>query len=115
MTTEDRTMAVVKHHLDAFLAADFQELFADYTDESVVMMPTGTVSGLQQFQEAMTQLAGLFTPENLSQVKIRYQDIQGEVAYVAWSMGTAVPFGCDTLIVRNGKIAYQTVGMHIPQ
>ena len=43
-----------------------------------------------------------------------YKDIQGEVAYTAWTMGDVVPFGTDTFIIRNGKIQVQTVGMYMP-
>ena len=115
MASDDQTKAVLKHHLDSFLALDFAEVLADYTDDSIVMTPTGTFRGIQELQEAMGQMAGLFTPENLSQFKMVSQDVQGEVAYVSWSMGDAVPFGNDTFIVRDGKIAVQTIGMHLPQ
>ena len=60
-------------------------------------------------------MAGLFTPENLGQFKLLAQDIQGEVAYVACTMGDAVPFGTDTFIIRDGKIAVQTLGIYVPQ
>jgi hypothetical protein len=43
------------------------------------------------------------------------QDIHGEVAYVACTMGDAVPFGTDTFIIRDGKIAVQTLGIYVPQ
>lgn len=115
MTAEEQTKAVLQHHVDSFMALDFAEVMADYTDDSIVMTPSGTVKGLQQLQEAMGQMAGLFTPENLSQFKLLAQDIRGEVAYMAWTMGDAVPFGTDTFIIRDGKIAVQTIGMHVPQ
>ena len=115
MGTEEQTKAVLKHHLDSFLALDFEQLLSDYTDDSVVITPTGTVHGLQELQGAMGQMAGLFTPETVSQMKVLTQDVQGEGAYIAWTMGDVVPFGTDTFIVRDGKIAFQTLGMHTPQ
>ena len=115
MTTEDQTRAVLNHHVESFLKLDFAEILADYTDDSIIMTPTGTVRGLAQLQEAMGQMAGLFSPENLSRFKILTQDVQGEVAFQAWTMGDAVPFGADTFIVRNGKIAVQTIGIYVPE
>ena len=115
MSTQDQTAAVLKHHLDSFLASDFAAVLSDYDDDSVVIMPTGTIHGVAEIQEAMGQMAGLFTPENLSKMQILHQDVQGEIAYVAWTMGDAVPFGTDTFVIRNGKIAIQTIGMYLPQ
>ena len=115
MATDDQTKAVLMHHLDSLMALDFAEVLSDYTEESVVISPAGTVHGLEAIQGAMGEMAGLFTPESLSQLSMLYQDIQGEVAYLAWTMGDVVPFGTDTFIIRNGKIAVQTIGMHVPQ
>ena len=115
MTTEDTTRAVLKHHADSLMALDAEQIMADYSDDSTLMMPTGTVHGLKELQEAMGQMMPLFTPENLSKFKILRQDIRGEVAYIVWSMGDAVPLGSDTFLIRDGKILTQTVVMHIPE
>jgi len=57
----------------------------------------------------------MFTSENVSKMQVISQDIQGEVAFVSWSMGNVIFFENDTFIVRNGKIAVQTFGMYMPQ
>ena len=114
MTTEDTTKAVLKHHQDSFLALDAEQIMVDYTDDSTIIMPTGTVHGLNELQEGMGQMMHLFTPENLSKFKILYQDVRGEIAYLAWTMGDVVPFGTDTFLIQNGKILTQTVSMYIP-
>ena len=115
MSTQEQTAAVLKHHLDSFLASDFPTILSHYTDDSVIITPAGTFKGVAELQEAIGQMIGLFTPENLSQMQMLRQDIQGEVAFVAWTMGDAIPFGTDTFVIRNGKIAVQTMGMHLPQ
>ena len=114
MTLNDQTAKVLQHHVDSFLAQDHKEMLADYTDESILITPTKTMRGLQEIEEEFASGAGLFTPENLSQIRGLYQDIQGEVAYTAWTMGDVVLFGTDTFIIRNGKIQVQTVGMYMP-
>ena len=64
MSTQDQTAAVLKHHLDSFLASDFAAVLSNYDDDSVVIMPTGTIHGVAEFQEAMAcfSLSGFSIP-----------------------------------------------------
>jgi len=34
--------------------------------------------------------------------------LEGDVAFILWSAGAAIPFGSDTFVVRGGKIIAQT-------
>ena len=101
--------------MDSFLAQDFKEVLADYADDSIVITPTGTARGINELEAAMGQMAGLFTPENLSQMNVLHQDIHCELASVSWTMGDAIPFGTDTFIIRDGKIQVQSIGMYLPE
>jgi len=37
--------------------------------------------------------------------------VQGDVAYITWSAGPALPMGTDTFVVRQSRIASQTFAM----
>jgi ketosteroid isomerase-like protein len=43
MTTEEQTVAFVRHHLDSFQALDFPAVLSDYSDNTIFMTPTGTI------------------------------------------------------------------------
>ncbi|HSQ81372.1 MAG TPA: hypothetical protein VLU54_09600 [Casimicrobiaceae bacterium] len=45
---------------------------------------------------------------------VRQMGVEGEVAYITWSVGDYAPLGMDTFVVRNGKIVSQTFAMHPP-
>ena len=38
--------------------------------------------------------------------------VDGELAFITWSIGDDVPLGTDTFVVRDGRIVAQTVAMH---
>ena len=51
------TQEVVNHHLQALGARDLSAILEDYTDESVVIMPDGTVlRGAQQMVPLVEQM-----------------------------------------------------------
>ena len=110
-TATVQTQAVMAHHMESMMVRNFPEVLADYTNDSIVMTPEGTATGIEQIQAAMGAMAPLLTPENLAKFQLIRQDIQGEIAYVAWAMPGVVPFGCHTFVIRNGKIAVQTLSI----
>jgi hypothetical protein len=36
------------------------------------------------------------------------QDVDGEIAYIAWKAEPFTPLATDTFVIRNGKICVQT-------
>ena len=38
--------------------------------------------------------------------------VDGNVAYITWSVGADIPMGTDTFVVGNGKIVSQTFAMY---
>jgi ketosteroid isomerase-like protein len=106
------TQAVLDHHLAAFGAGDTDEILKDYTEQSVLVTPDGTIRGLDALREAFDGFfAGLFAPGTYDFV-MDAVTIEGEVAYVVWHAACAsadVSLGTDTFLVRDGKIAVQTI------
>ena len=41
--------------------------------------------------------------------------IEGDVAFHSWSGGDAFPYGTETYVIRDGKIAVHSPGMYVPQ
>jgi ketosteroid isomerase-like protein len=103
--SSDETQAVVDHHMAALNTGDIDTLMEDYTDESVFIINLGGVftgkEAIRPFFEASGQMPGF---ERTS------VHVAGDTYYVTWT-ADGIAFGTDTLIVRDGKIAVQTVAI----
>ena len=109
-----QTEAVLGHHLQAFGSQDIDEILKDFTDDSVLFTPDGPVRGLTQLRGFFEQLLQSVPQSSFEAFQMLQQQIEGDVAYIAWSMGDFAPIGTDTFVVRNGKIAVQTFAAYIP-
>lgn len=107
--TKKTTEAVLRHHVQALLARNLNELLKDYCEESVMCTAEGTVKGLAGIRGMFRGLMKAFPPEVSANLKDIKQDINGEYAYAIWTMLPAVKLGSDTFHVRDGKIMLQTV------
>lgn len=105
------TEAVVNHHLHAFGAGDVDEILVDYTEDSILMTPDATITGLDGLRAAFAGLfGGIFTPGTYT-FTMDTMTVEGDVAYIVWHAGCAtqdIVLGTDTFVVRDGKIATQT-------
>ncbi len=112
MTTEQ----VITHHLEAFGAGDVDEIVADYTDDSVIIVPDATYRGVDAIRGMFGFLfENVFIPGDYD-FELTRSEVEGEVAYIVWNASSErmdVPVGTDTFIVRDGKIAVQTFAAHI--
>jgi ketosteroid isomerase-like protein len=103
--SSDETQAVVDHHMAALQAGDIDTVMEDYTDESVFIINLGGVftgrDAIRPFFEASGQMPG-FTQTAAH--------VAGDTFYVTWT-ADGIAFGTDTLVVRDGKIAVQTVSV----
>jgi len=103
----EQTKAVYDHHMEALAAGDVDGVLDDYTEDSVFVSNAGGVlKGLDALRGVFEMAAGA-----MGDLEILAEHVDGEIAYVAWKSG-AIPFGTDTLVVRDGKIAAQTVALH---
>ncbi len=102
MSTEE-TRAVVAHHMEALAAGDVDRVMEDYTDDSVFIINLGGVligaDAIRPVFEASAGMPGFTETASFT---------EGEVHYVTWT-ADGIAMGSDTLIVRDGKIAVQTV------
>jgi ketosteroid isomerase-like protein len=105
------TEAVLQHHGQALMSRNVDELIKDYTEDSVFFTPNGVAKGLKGIRAAFTGLMAMFPPEVSANMKNIKQEIDGEYAYVIWTMLPAVKSGSDTFHVHNGKIMMQSAFM----
>jgi len=107
---ENQTRAVLRHHMDAFLANDLDAIMSDYTEESVLITPDSTFKGLEAIRQNFANAFTIF-PKDSSSMTLRKSVVKQDVAYVIWEAKTptfSLPFGTDTFIIQNGKIVRQT-------
>jgi hypothetical protein len=108
------TQEVLNHHLQAFAAGNVEEICKDYDDRSVVIGMQRTVIGQAAIKDMMANFLGrLFRPGSY-QLKMGRVEVRGELAYITWSADTLshkIPLGTSTLIIKDGKIAIQTLAV----
>lgn len=109
------TRSVLEHHLTAFAEGDMAEILADYTDESVYVSNMGTFRGLDELEMVYE---GHF--EEFSQPGVEFsvdeQIVEGETAFLVWrgeTPGNVYEFVSETFVIRDGKIATQTVAAEV--
>ena len=110
------TRAVLDHHMAAFNAGDADDAVGDFTDESVLITPEGTLKGREAIHAAFGDyFSGLFKPGTY-EFTLDTVQVEGDVAYILWHANCAsadIPLGTDTFVMRDGKIAAQTFAAKI--
>jgi len=69
------TEQVMQHHEAALLSGNLDELAKDYTDDSVLIVPTETYKGPESIKAAFAALMKTLTPEALANFKVTKQRI----------------------------------------
>ena len=105
------TEQVLDHHLSAF-GVGIDEIMKDYTDDSVVIAPEGTYRGLGEIRAFYQGFLDNFPAEACDSFQILRSELIGDVAYQTWDARPFILLGTDTLVIRDGKIAYQTYASH---
>ena len=102
-----QTEAILGRHLRAFANGDVDAIINDYTDESVLFTPGGTVRGLTQLRKFYD---GILTdqPGYFLNFDMMFKDVEGDVGFIVWFSDPEAPMGTDTFVVRDGKIVTQT-------
>jgi ketosteroid isomerase-like protein len=105
------TETVLNHHLEGFSNGNVDAVMEDYTEDSVLITPDASLTGLESIRALFTGFfGGLFKPGTY-EFTLDRMEISGDVAYIVWhstNEGMDVKLGTDTLLIRDGKIAVQT-------
>jgi hypothetical protein len=111
MTTEK----VLNHHLQSFGAGDVNAIMADYTDESVVILPNGVLKGKTQITGLFKALVAEFGKPGMK-FNLTNTKINDHVAYIVWNAETqdnSYKFATDTFVIEGGKITQQTIAFDV--
>jgi hypothetical protein len=101
------TQEVFAHHLQAF-AQGLDALVSDYTEQSSIVLQTGTITGLAAIRQFFESFLKDIQPGFWEAFKIQRQEVCADVAYLVWEARPFVAMATDTLLVRDGKIHVQT-------
>lgn len=102
------------HHAQALGAGDLDEIVADYTDDAILITPSGAMHGRDGVRAAFIKL--LADVPNATW-DLRTQIYAGDVLLLEWTADSTagqVNDGVDTFMFRDGMIWVQTVRYSMP-
>lgn len=107
------TETVVQTHLQAFIRQQgVDAIVRDYHDDASFLSEARTYHGKGEIREFFQAFLASLPADATDRFSLRTLRVDGEVAYITWSLGADVPLGTDTFVVRDGKIVSQTFAMH---
>lgn len=107
------TESVVRNHLQAFLEQKgVDAIVRDYDDDARVLSEVKTYHGRSEIRQFFEAFIASLPPDTIKRFSLRTLRSAGEIAYITWSAGNAIPLGTGTFIVRDGKIVTETFAMH---
>ena len=105
------TMRVLDDHLADFGKGDLDAIVANYTSDAVIMVPGAVFTGHDKIRGMFTGLIKEFGAPGVK-FKMVTKEANGKMALIIWEADTGkavYDLGTDTFIMRDGKIALQTV------
>jgi hypothetical protein len=107
------TEKVVRNHLETFLERKgIAAIVADYDDTARFHSSTRVYAGPAEIGEFFAAFIGSLPSGAYDRFALGSLRVDGELAFITWSIGADVPLGTDTFVVRNGKIVSQTFAMY---
>ena len=108
------TESVVRSHLQAFLEQKGVEaILSDYDDDACFVSESRTYHGKREIGGFFEAFIASLPAGGIERFSLRSLRVEGEIAYITWSVGSYVLLGTDTFVVRDGKIVSQTFAMHL--
>jgi hypothetical protein len=108
--SETESKRVLDHHWEAFKANDLDETMKDYTEESVLVTPNATYTGLDEIRTNFVNAFKAF-PKDSTTFTLDKSVVSKDIGYILWTSKTPtfnLTYATDTFIIRDGKIIRQT-------
>ena len=107
---EALTKRVLDHYIQTFQQNDLEGVMADYTEESILVTPDRTFTGLAEIRE---NFVGAFQalPTKGTTMTLTKSLASKDIGYMVWKATTPTlefRYATDTFVIRNGKILRQT-------
>lgn len=114
MNTESSTTeAVVRHHLEAFLAQQgIDAIVRDYHDAARLYTEAKIHHGKQEIHGFFENFIDSLPERGIDRFELRSLQVEGTIAYITWNVGTDILLGTDTFVVAHGQIVAQTFAMY---
>ena len=107
------TEAVVRNHLQTFLEQKgIAAIVNDYDDTARVFSEAKIYHGKQEIHGFFSEFIDSLPAGAIDQFALKSMQVDGNIAYITWQVGSAIPLGTDTFVVDDGKIICQTFAMH---
>ena len=104
---------VVLAHLKAFKEKlGVAAILEDYHEDARFITESRVYRGKAEIREFFTAFLAALPPGAVERFSLRNMRVEGDVAYITWSVGDDIPLGTDTFVVDGGRIASQTFAMH---
>lgn len=107
---ESNTQAVLDHHWETFVSNDLEGVMEDYTEESVLVTPNATYTGLEEIRGNFINAFNAF-PNQTTKLTLNQSIVIQDLGYILWEADAPefnLTYATDTFIIRNGKILRQT-------
>jgi hypothetical protein len=107
------TETVVRNHLQAFLERrGIAAMLKDYDENARLYSEAKIYQGKQEIHGFFVDFIDSLPADGIDHFSLRSLRVDGNIAYISWSVGIDIPLGTDTFVVDNGKIVAQTFAMH---
>jgi len=104
--------SVFNSHIQGFTTGDLDMVQSNLTEETVLIIPGATYTGVAEFSEYITGQMQEFGQEGVV-FEMGEMHVSGKIVYISWSAETpdnSYIYATETYLVEDGKIAVQTVG-----
>lgn len=113
-TQSSITETVVRNHLQAFLEQKgLAAILNDYDENARFISETKIYQGKQEIHGFFKNFIDSLPARAIDHFSMRSLQVDGDIAYITWSVGADIPMGTDTFVVGNGKIVSQTFAMYV--
>ncbi len=109
------TDSVVRNHLQAFVEQQgVDSIVRDYDDAAQFHTEAKIYHGKQEIHGFFVDFINGLPAGGIGRFELRSLQVEGNVGYITWSVGSEIPLGTDTFVVEDGKIVSQTFAMYAP-
>jgi ketosteroid isomerase-like protein len=113
VTEPSVTETVVRNHLEAFLQQrGVAAIVADYADGARFLTEGRVYRGRPEIGEFFRGFIAALPAGAIERFTLRSMEVDQDIAYITWCVGSEIPLGTDTFVVGDGRIVSQTFAMH---
>jgi ketosteroid isomerase-like protein len=113
-TPSSATESVVRRHLQAFIEQHgVDAIVQDYADNASFLSEDKVYLGKTEIRGFFHRFIEDLPADAVELFTLRSLRVDGQLAHITWSAGSALPLGTDTFVVKDGKIASQTFAMYV--